>query len=80
MKEFASGLGKDSLDENEEGELDFDELEKPKKETYNTNEIVETEKVADQASGKLQNNLTIKKAIVDTKGKEYPEPETLEEK
>ena len=26
------------------GELDFDELEKPKKETYNTNEIVETEK------------------------------------
>ena len=44
------------------------------------NKIVETEKVADQASGKLQNNLTIKKAIVDTKGKEYPEPETLEEK
>lgn len=44
------------------------------------NKIVETEKVADQTSGKLQNNLTIKKAIVDTKGKEYPEPETLEEK
>ena len=44
------------------------------------NKIVETEKVADQTSGKLQNNLIIKKAIVDTKGKEYPEPETLEEK
>ena len=44
------------------------------------NKIVENEKIADQTSGKLQNNLTIKKAIVDTKGKEYPEPETLEEK
>ena len=29
--------------------------------------------VIDQESGKLQNNLTIKKALVDLKGKEYPE-------
>ena len=42
--------------------------------------IVKNEKVADTTSGKLQNNLIIKKALVDTKGKEYPEPETLEEK
>ena len=42
----------------------------------NINKIVENEKIADQTSGKLQNNLIIKKALVDTKGKEYPEPET----
>ena len=44
------------------------------------NKIVKNEKIADTASGQLQNNLVIKKALVDTKGKEYPEPETLEER
>lgn len=46
----------------------------------NIEKIIKKEIVADSSSGKLQNNLTIKKAIVDVKGKEYPEPETLEEK
>lgn len=45
----------------------------------NIDNIVENEQIADEASGKLQNNLVIKKAIVDTKGKEYPEPEKIEE-
>ena len=44
----------------------------------NINRIVENEKIADQQTGKLQNNLTIKKALVDTKDKEYPEPEKVE--
>ncbi len=37
--------------------------------------IEKTEKVADSESGKLEKNLTIKKALVDTKGVDYPEPE-----
>ena len=37
--------------------------------------IEKMEKVADSESGKLAKNLTIKKALVDTKGVEYPEPE-----
>lgn len=37
--------------------------------------IEKEEMVIDQESGKLQNNLTIKKALVDLKGKEYPEVE-----
>ena len=37
--------------------------------------IEKEEIVIDQESGKLQNNLTIKKALVDLKGKEYPEVE-----
>ena len=45
----------------------------------NIEKIVENEQVADTTSGKLQTNLTIKKALVDTKGKEYPEPEKIEE-
>lgn len=40
--------------------------------------IVKNEKVSDSSSGKLQRNLTIKKAIVDLKGKEYPEPEIIQ--
>ena len=39
----------------------------------NIEKIVDNEIVIDQDSGKLQNNLTIKKALVDLKGKEYPE-------
>lgn len=39
-------------------------------------EKIEKEEIdIDQESGKLQNNLTIKKALVDLKGKEYPEVE-----
>ena len=45
----------------------------------NIERIVKEESVSDSNSGKLQTNLTIKKAIVDTKGKEYPEPEIIEE-
>ena len=37
--------------------------------------IEKEEMVIDQESGKLQNNLTIKKTLVDLKGKEYPEVE-----
>lgn len=39
--------------------------------------IASSEKVANAASGKLVNNLTIEKAVVDTKGVEYPEPNKL---
>ena len=39
----------------------------------NIEKVVDNEVVIDQDSGKLQNNLTIKKALVDLKGKEYPE-------
>ena len=45
----------------------------------NINRIVENEQVADQTSGKLKQNLTIKKAVVDLKGKEYSDPEIIEE-
>ena len=37
--------------------------------------IEKKEKVADEETGKLAKNITIKKAIVDTKGIDYPEPE-----
>ena len=40
--------------------------------------IVENEKVADSDSGKLAKNLVIKKAIIDLKGKEYPEVEKVQ--
>ena len=45
----------------------------------NIERIVQNEKIADTESGKLAKNLTIEKALVDVKGKDYPEPETLEE-
>ena len=45
----------------------------------NIEKIVEKERVADQTSGKLVRNLVIKKALVDLKGKEYPEPEKVGE-
>ena len=38
-------------------------------------EIENEEIVEDQSTGKLRNNLTIKKALVDTRGKEYEEVE-----
>ena len=38
-------------------------------------DIEKKEIVADSESGKLQKNITIKKALVDTKGVEYPEVE-----
>lgn len=43
----------------------------------NINRIVKSEGVSDPNSGKLTHNLTIKKAIVDLKGKEYPEVEKI---
>ena len=44
MKEMNSGYGKNNLIDNDEEEEELEvDLEKPKKETYNTNEIVETE-------------------------------------
>lgn len=42
-------------------------------------EIAEEEVVSDTNSGKLQTNLTIKKALVDTRGKTYEEVEKMEE-
>lgn len=42
-------------------------------------EIEDNEIVNDTTTGKLQNNLTIKKALVDTKGKTYDEVEKIEE-
>ena len=39
--------------------------------------IEKNERVADSESGKLQNNLVLKKALVDLKGKEYPEVEKI---
>lgn len=41
-------------------------------------EIEEEEIVDDNTTGKLRTNLTIKKALVDTRGKEYKEVEKLE--
>lgn len=41
----------------------------------NINRIVRSEGVSDPDTGKLTHNLTIKKAIIDLKGKEYPEVE-----
>lgn len=41
----------------------------------NINRIVRSEGVSDPDTGKLTHNLTIKKAIIDLKGKEYPEAE-----
>lgn len=45
----------------------------------NLEAIEENETIADQASGKLQNNLVIKKALIDLKGQEYPEVEKASE-
>ena len=45
----------------------------------NIENIVETEKVSDEETGKLTENLTIKKALMDLKGKEYEEPEKINE-
>ena len=39
--------------------------------------IAKTEKIADTESGQLQKNLVLKKALVDLKGKEYPEVEKI---
>ncbi|MBQ6477155.1 MAG: peptidylprolyl isomerase [Bacilli bacterium] len=39
--------------------------------------IVENEAIADQNQGTLSKNLTIKKALVDTRGKEYEAPKTI---
>lgn len=46
---------------------------------YDTIELIaKKEKVADSQSGKLKNNLTIEKALVDLKGKEYSEVEKIQ--
>ncbi len=39
--------------------------------------IEKTERVADASSGQLQNNLVLQKALVDEKGKTYPEVEKM---
>ena len=41
--------------------------------------IVKNEKIANSDSGKLEKNLTIKKALIDLKGKEYNKVEKIEE-
>ena len=41
--------------------------------------IEKNEVVADPSSGQLKNNLVLKKALIDLKGKEYPEVEKIEE-
>ena len=41
--------------------------------------IEEKEEVADSQSGKLKTNLVLKKAIIDLKGKEYPNVEIIKE-
>ena len=41
-------------------------------------EIEDEEVVSDSNTGKLQTNLTIKKALVDTRGKTYDEVEKVE--
>lgn len=45
----------------------------------NIEKIIKNEKIADEESGKLEDNLTIKKALVDTKGREYSEVEKVKE-
>lgn len=44
----------------------------------NIEKIVNTETISDPDSGKLSHNLTIKKAVVDLKGKSYPDVEKIE--
>lgn len=44
----------------------------------NIDNIVRLERVSDTTSGKLLKNLTIKKALIDLKGKEYPDVEKIE--
>lgn len=46
----------------------------------NIERIIETEKISDEQSGKLTNNLKIKKSLIDLKGKEYKEVEKIEAK
>ena len=41
--------------------------------------IEKNETIADQNTGQLKNNLTIKKALIDLKGKEYNDVEKIEE-
>ena len=41
--------------------------------------IEKNETVANQNTGQLKNNLTIKKSLIDLKGKEYNEVEKIEE-
>lgn len=45
----------------------------------NIENIVKNEKVANRDSGKLEKNLTIKKVLIDLKGKEYAKVEKIEE-
>lgn len=45
----------------------------------NIENIVKNEKVANSDSGKLEKNLTIKKALIDLKGKEYAKVEKIED-
>lgn len=46
----------------------------------NIEKIIKYEEVEDSTTGKLKNNLTIKKALVDTKNKAYNEVKKIEEK
>lgn len=44
----------------------------------NIEKIESSEEVTSEATGKLKNNLTIKKAIIDLKGKEYSDVEKVQ--
>ncbi len=46
----------------------------------NINKIVSREGISDTETGKLTHNLVIKKAVVDLKGKSYPEVQKISEK
>ena len=43
----------------------------------NIESIVQRERIANSSTGQLQTNLVLKKAVVDLKGKEYPEVEKV---
>lgn len=45
----------------------------------NIDNIIENETIKNEETGQLSNNLTIKKAVIDLKGKKYKEPEKIEE-
>ena len=45
----------------------------------NIEKIISNEQVADEATGQLKTNLKIKKALIDLKGKDYPEVEKVSE-
>ena len=45
----------------------------------NIEKIISKAKIADEETGKLLNDLTLEKTVIDLQGKEYPEPDKLQE-